>query len=75
MDKIVDGIKLCPDCLYSDGPNCLRESRASGVPYSKGYERRFTDSDFCGPNARFFTPRSIVGVVRQFLKKMRGHNG
>jgi hypothetical protein len=75
MDKSVDGIKLCRDCRYSDGPNCLRESRASGVPYSKSYERYYADSDFCGPDARFFARRSVRDRVRQFLKRIRGHNG
>lgn len=63
-----DDIKLCPDCHYSDDLHCLRESRSSDVPYRKSYERQYTDSDFCGPNAQFYRKRSLLRSAHRAVR-------
>lgn len=43
--------KTCADCAHARTRfMCARGEK----PYRQAYERQYTDSDFCGPNARYF---------------------
>ncbi len=48
----------CSQCRYSKGDRCLRDG-----DYSQSYELTYTDSDFCGPNRRYFARRSMRQIL------------
>lgn len=39
----------CEGCGYAKGTRCTRDG-----DYSQSYERAYTDSDFCGPDRRYY---------------------
>lgn len=70
MDRMTDLAKLaaglteakaCADCLNGLDGLCYRGIK----PFKQSYERRYTDSDFCGPRARFFHPKSPSHLLDQ----------
>lgn len=40
----------CTGCAHARGNMCHRSDK----PYRQSYERKHTDSDFCGPSHRYF---------------------
>lgn len=59
----------CGLCVHAKGNRCFRD----GDDFKQSYERRYTDDDFCGPDARFFKKRrslirrifSALGIYHQ----------
>ena len=41
----------CIGCVHAKQNACTRDGL-----HPQAYETKFTDSDFCGPNRRYFTP-------------------
>lgn len=53
----------CGACLHSDDAMCVRGPK----PFKQSYERFYDDSDFCGPDARFFVRRTLLNRLRTHL--------
>ena len=58
--ETAQGVDSCTGCDHASGPYCLRDQRKIGdmplAPFSQDYETRYDDSDFCGPQRRYYTP-------------------
>ncbi len=57
-----DKVRLnCRDCALSHGEMCQHEG------HKQSYERKYGDSDFCGPEGRFFQRKSLFTRMQTTL--------
>lgn len=55
----------CMGCKHAVGIACLRECR-----FGQSYELKYTDSDFCGPNARHWEPRTVMSRIVRLARNV-----